>query len=498
MAIRLSGLTSGMDTESLVSALVSGYRTKVENYTKAQTKLSWKQEEWTEINKKMKSLHSSLSNLRFSTAYQSMKATASDSTKAAVSASGSAVTGVHTLRIKSLAAASYLTGDKISLPEGSDGSLTAGTKLSDLGYNDKDGSKISVTYNNKTTDIDVNADMTIGNLVSKLKETGLKANFDEANGRIFVSSPKSGKDYDFSLSESEADGRSALDILRLNESAGANKIKGADAEIILDNATYTNNSNSFSINGLNINAQAVTTSDVSVTVDTDIDGLYDKIKDFLSQYNSIVNDLTTRYNAASAKGYDPLTDEQKKNMSDTEVEKWETKIKDSLLRNDDSLGSILDTMTNSMSASYTINGKKYSLTSFGIHTLGFLNASKNEQNAYHIDGDEDDSSTSTSTDKLKEALTRDPDSVVEFMKQLTGGLYSALDKKMQSSKVRSKYSVYNDKEMASEYSEYTKLIKEWNTRLTDMEDSYYKKFSNMESALTKLNSNSSSLTHMLG
>ena len=185
-------------------------------------------------------------------------------------------------------------------------------------------------------------------------------------------------------------------------------------------------------------------------------------------------------------------------MSDTEVEKWETKIKDSLLRNDDSLGSILDTMTNSMSASYTINGKKYSLTSFGIHTLGFLNASKNEQNAYHIDGDEDDSSTSTSSDKLKEALTRDPDSVVEFMKQLTGGLYSALDKKMQSSSVRSKYSVYNDKEMASEYSEYTKLIKEWNTRLTDMEDSYYKKFSNMESALTKLNSNSSSLTHMLG
>ena len=47
-----------------------------------------------------------------------------------------------------------------------------------------------------------------------------------------------------------------------------------------------------------------------------------------------------------------------------------------------------------------IGGKKYSLSSFGISTLGFLNAAENEQNAYHIDGDEDDANTSGKTDKL--------------------------------------------------------------------------------------------------
>lgn len=53
MPIRLTGLNSGLDTESLVSALVSAYRTKTEKYTKAQTKLSWKQTAWSELNKNL-------------------------------------------------------------------------------------------------------------------------------------------------------------------------------------------------------------------------------------------------------------------------------------------------------------------------------------------------------------------------------------------------------------------------------------------------------------
>ena len=62
-----------------------------------------------------------------------------------------------------------------------------------------------------------------------------------------------------------------------------------------------------------------------------------RLKIFLSQYNSLINEITSLYNADSAKGYEPLTDDEKDAMSDTEVEKWEQKIKDSLLRRDDNL-----------------------------------------------------------------------------------------------------------------------------------------------------------------
>lgn len=70
----------------------------------------------------------------------------------------------------------------------------------------------------------------------------------------------------------------------------------------------------------------------------------------LSEYNELIKTLDTAYNAESAKGYEPLTDDEKESMSDDEVEKWETKIKDSLLRRDGTLDSVISSMKNTMLA----------------------------------------------------------------------------------------------------------------------------------------------------
>ena len=109
-----------------------------------------------------------------------------------------------------------------------------------------------------------------------------------------------------------------------------------------------------------------------------------------------------------------------------------------------------------------------------------MNAAENEQNAYHIDGDEDDENTSGNKDKLMAALSSDPDTVIDFMKQLSTNLYTAIDKQMQTNSLRSRYSIYNDKEMTSQYTSYTKTIAEWETKISDKEYYYYKKFSKME------------------
>lgn len=286
----------------------------------------------------------------------------------------------------------------------------------------------------------------------------------------------------------------------------ARKIDGCDSEIYLNGIKYTGSSNSYSINGLNITAQVVTDTDgkasdanaISITTSTDTQGIYDKIKDFLSQYNSLINEITSLYNADSAKGYEPLTDDEKDAMSDTEVEKWEQKIKDSLLRRDDNLESLMSAMTSAMSGAVEVNGKKMYLSNFGIKTLGYLNVPKNQQNAYHIDGDEDDANSSGNADKLMTAITNDPDTVINFMQGLAENLYDSIHKKMQSSSLSSIYTVYNDKEMASEYSDYTSIIKKWEEKLQDKEDYYYKKFSSMETALSKLNSQTSSLSGLFG
>lgn len=739
--IRVSGMVSGLDTESLVTAMVATQTAKKEKLQKAQTKLQWKQDAFKSINTKVYGLYSKISNLRFSTAYNMKKTTVSDSTKATVTASSSAVNGTQKLTIEKLATSGYLTGAE--LKKGTTGSST----LADLGYTDGD-TTLSVTVGTTKKDIEVSSTTTIDDLVSKLKDAGVNASYDETNRRIFVSAKETGKDNDFAITSSSKAGLNALnaaglcvssasdkenykkmasyakgttaetsdamleilknlknaydsnaelalkesslktkisysnakdavneyiagddtnadakadreqlvellkqssskytyvnnktgevkdiyeikdtvgwtkyddkvselakstglvtettddngetktDSTKLDElkanvktviavnddkaayylredereaaqkeldetisaqkaandaviadednsywdvkdytgmgdtelkaladkyadqimsakeivdsnfanipvSSGATRVDAEDAKITLNDAEFTSSSNVFNINGLTIKATGTTAAGESLTISTDTDtqGLYDKIKDFLTEYNSIINELTSLYNADSAKGYEPLTDDEKSEMSDSEVEKWETKIKDAILRNDSTVGGVMNSMTTAMMSSYTVNGKSYSLASFGIHTLGYLNAAKNEQYAYHIDGDEDDSNTSGNKDKLLDMITNNPEDIEEFMKQLASGLYTALDNKMKSTNLSSAYTIYNDKQMTKDYSSYTTQIKAWETKIEDLENRYYKQFSNMEKQLAKMQSSTSSLSSLFG
>lgn len=282
-------------------------------------------------------------------------------------------------------------------------------------------------------------------------------------------------------------------------SGTAVRVVGQDAEIELNGAVYTNNTNNFSINGLSIQAKTRTgTESVSITTDTDVDGIYNKIKSFFTEYNALIKSMDTAYNATSARGYEPLTDEEKDAMSDTEIEKWEEKIKDSLLRKDQTLGSISNMMKSSMLSSFTINGEKYSLSSFGIGTLGYFSSGDNEKGVYHINGDSEDSDTSGKEDKLKAMITNDPETVISFFTQLTDKMYNELGKKMSSTSLRTMYNVYNDKQMNTEYSSYNTKISKWETKISDMEDYYYNKFTAMEKAMATLNSQQSSLSSLFG
>lgn len=283
-------------------------------------------------------------------------------------------------------------------------------------------------------------------------------------------------------------------------SKGASRKIGQDSEIELNGATFTSNSNNYSINGLTIQVTAKTKDDeqVTITTDTDVDAIYKSIKDMFTDYNKLIKSMDEAYNADSSKGYEPLTDDEKSAMTDDEVEKWETKIKNSLLRKDDTLSSIINTMKNDMASSFTINGKSYALSSFGIATQGYFSSGENEKGVYHIDGDSDDSVSSGNDDKLRAAIASDPETVVSFFSQLATKLYTDLGNKMATSSVSSAYTVYNDKQMTKQYSEYTTKISDAETKITTWEDYYYSKFSAMESALSKLNSQTSSMSGLFG
>lgn len=283
-------------------------------------------------------------------------------------------------------------------------------------------------------------------------------------------------------------------------SATANRITGENAKIELNQVEYESSSNNFSINGLTITAKELTTGNdtVSIVTTDDVDGVYKVIKDFITGYNGLIKEMDSMYNAASSKGYEPLTSEEKDTMSEDEIKKWEEKIKDSILRKDSTLGTVINSMKNTMLGSFTVGGKKMTLSDFGIGTLGYFGAAENEKGMYHIDGDKEDPNTANEDDILKNLIASDPDKVTDFFTKLTSSLYDELDKQMKSTDYRSVYHVYDDKKMKKEYDAYTKKIKEAEKKLKALEDKYYKQFSNMEVALAKLQKSQSAVTSMLG
>ncbi|MDE7403552.1 MAG: flagellar filament capping protein FliD, partial [Lachnospiraceae bacterium] len=116
-------------------------------------------------------------------------------------------------------------------------------------------------------------------------------------------------------------------------SAGANKQVGQRAEIELNGVQYFSESNTLDINGLTItcNGETAPNEVITLTTKNDTNGIYDMIKSFIKEYSALINEMDKLYNAESAKGYEPLTDDEKEAMSESEIEKWESKIKNSLL-----------------------------------------------------------------------------------------------------------------------------------------------------------------------
>ena len=542
--LRMTGMYSGMDTESIVSQLVKTKSTKVTNLKNEQKKLEWKQTAWQDLNSKIYNMYSkTLSNLRLTSAYSKKSTVSSDSTKATVVASEGAVNGTQTLKVNKLAKSGYLTGAKLdgktSTTTGTDGkdvtkvvNWETTDKLSEIDSN-LTGKTISITTGSgtdaKTTDIEITADMTINDLVAKFKDAGVNASFDTTNQRFFINSTGTGSAKNFTLTSDDSTALASLGLdpnttyTDINGSKNSCvKIEGQDAEIVLNGATFVSDSNTFSINGLTINTLGVTDEEISLVTSTDYDGIYNTIKDFLTEYNDLINEMDKLYNADSARKYDMLTNDEKDSMTDDEVEQWEDKIKSALLRKDNSLYNVMNTLTTTMMDGYYENnlsdkqkknmsaseisawykengGKKHYLSDYGIGTLSYFEAHDNEHHAYHINGDADDEFTSTKEDKLKAAIAEDPEGTANFFATLCKTLYSKLDETMsESTEYSSIYKVYNDKQLKKDYKDYTTKISDAEDELNDYEDRWYNKFSKMEVALSKLQSQTSSISSMLG
>ncbi|MBQ8086697.1 MAG: flagellar filament capping protein FliD [Lachnospiraceae bacterium] len=368
-------------------------------------------------------------------------------------------------------------------------SIKSSTKVSDLLGDKWPGDSTSITIvdkdgNEKTVSIDKN--MTLNGLANAMAEKGVNASYDENQGRFYVSSTNTGEDYKFSFG-GNAD---VIDVIGLAEPEG--KIDASSARIEYNGVEYKSNTNNFSINGLTFEVSEEG-KEMQFSVNNDVDGIYNKVKDFLKEYNSLLKEMNTLYNASSSRGYDPLTSDEKDTMSEDEVKEWEKKIKDSLLRRDDKLSSFTSNFRTIMNKSVEVDGKRYSLSSFGINTGDW-----GERGLLHLDGDPDDSTTAGIDDKLKAAIVDNPEAVTKTFAALGNELYSYLMKAQAKTTTSSSQTFYDDLTLDADIKTQKENVKKMQEKMQDEEDKYYKQFAAMETAMSKLQSQQSYLSGLFG
>ena len=513
MPIRITGMNSGLDTESIITALTSTKQTRLDTAKNDQKKLTWAQDKWKELNKKVVSFYNgALSSMRFSTAYTKKTTASSNSNAVSVVTGSSAMNTTQTLDITSLSRAAYLTGQQVKTTGG--GAAKGDSTIEELGLSAGDKLKFSIGENaNDVLSVDIEEGDTLNSILSKLKKatssetgTSLNFNYDENNGRFFVSAQKEGAAAAFHLvsdsESSKAMTKLGFTLSGASEAESSNYISGTSAKIKLNGVEYTSESNTFEINGLTITAKEVA-SGITLTTKQDTSGIYDGIKNMIKEYNDLMKEFATLYNADKATKYKMLTDDEKEAMSDTEVEEWEKKIKDGLLSGDETISTVRNAMRDIMTQGIEVTNKdgsktKLSLASFGITTGSYFSTSENERDMLHIDGDPDDTTSSGNTDLLNKMISTDPDAVQDFFMQLSKNLYSKLSDLMKGTEYSSSFTIYEDKLMASQYSAYNTKISDAQTALEAAQDKLYKKFSAMETALAKINNSSGTLTNFFG
>ncbi len=370
-----------------------------------------------------------------------------------------------------------------------DSKVTGSSKLVDLGI--AQGTSIKVNG----TEIVVDRTTTLDSLASAMAKTGINASYDTNQGRFYLSSKNTGVENAFTVETDDA----TLAALGLNLADGeAGKIDASDASLVYNGVEYTQATNSFNINGLTMDVSSVG-GEQAFSVDTDVDGIYDKVKSFVKEYNTLISEMNKLYGASSSRGYEPLTSDEKDAMTDEDIKNWEDKIKGSLLRRDSTISTLLTSMRTTLNKSVEVTNSdgttsRYALSSFGIVTSDYT-----EKGQLHIQGNADDSDFASLDDKLKAAISDNPEALMKTLTTLGDEIYKNFQSSMKRIVgVRSSLTFYNDLEMDDDIKSYKEDVTSLQEKLQDEQDKYYKQFSSMETALTKLQSQQTYISQLFG
>lgn len=398
--------------------------------------------------------------------------------------------------------------------------IFGGSAWEDGGIWDASG-KASITINGTTVSFtkDTNLATFMQNINSS--DAGVTVSYNTTNQKFTITSSDSGAVNEIKFgTDSGIDASTERVLASMGFSVAGGKIadeavvdgktvkqhtqKAQDAVLTIDGVRTTRTSNTIDLDGMNITLNKETDADETITLgnETDVDAIYENISKFVEEYNTLIGDLNKQVKENRAKSddyshYEPLTDQEKKEMEDDEIKLWEEKAKTGLVYRDSTVTGILSKMRSVLYSSVTkVDGSKISLYNFGITTSSdYLDNGK-----LVID-----------EDKLKEAISNNLDDIQSIFtgSGTTGkGIADKLDEIVKSAvgidgSLREKAGIAgtssaNENTLSKQIKEINERISLEKERLVAKENKYYSMFSMMESSILNSNSQMDSLLSMLG
>lgn len=615
---RITGISSGMDTDQLVKDLMKIEKAKVDNVKRDRTRLEWKQDQYREMTTLMTGFKSSYfdvlnsdtnlaSKTMFSEFTTSTQSNGVDTDAVTVEGTSSTLTLDHTITsISQLARIDKYESSDVGLTEiktddfvlasmpddfkinltidgktktidftkasmdtqdidgfidalqdeiedefgadyrdvvSKDGAKVsfkkAGTQVTVLNYTDSESSltflglesgESSTSYQSKSigdllgvvegdlanmkigdnsfVDLGLSVDSTIDEVTKAINNNlGAIFSYNELSDEFEIRSTKVGTVNELDLSDGF---KSAFKF----DTGTHTEAKNAVLEI--NGETIVKSSNSFIVSGIKLTLNKTHTEpdpiDIKITRDTD--KVYDKIKTFVAEYNKIIEIVNLKLDEKVNRDYDPLTDEEKADLSDDNVKLWEDKAKSGTLKNDDALTKMLSDMRTALYDS--VEGTGLSLYNIGITT------SKNyKENGKLV----------INEIKLKESLDNDYESVVNLFSSKSDNDYYDQDTKSERYRengignrlldiINDNIRLTRDKngikgtliekaglpgDSSTTSNDIARNLKKYDDRILDLlkdlastEERHYAQFGAMEAALSRLQSQSSSLMSQLG
>lgn len=582
----LSG--SGLDIESLVKMGMMNKQNQYDKMYQTQLKQTWVKEAYNTVYTDVKAFKESMSTFKMQSNMSAMQATSSNNDVVSVTANGAAAAMNHKITVEQVASNAYLmtaNGQKIGRAntsasaansaylkdvlfsgdatkttvdgqtsylvknattggvdtfKGSDVAISIEVQDSDA--KDSDGKlvthKVEFTYDQIFGD-----NKTLNDLATAFSNSGanVQGGYDTVNDSFSLYNKTSGSANKIGLQANNDISKKLLNSLHLasydaqNNTLGTEAsfetgkmnvaATGTNAKATIDGKTYESDTNKLNVANVIYNFNGVSAKNAdgtyqasTISVSQDTDKIVDNVKKFVETYNTLIDSLNTKYREEKNTDYKPLTKKQEGEMTESQIDKWNEKAKSGLLYHDNNIYSIISDMRESLytkvDAVDTVltdaKGNKYSYNS--MSSIGITSST----NQGHITLDEE---------KLKKALTEDPDCVYQLFASDQDSTYVAgSTNKNQADTYTSKSDYLNTGIANRLYNAMTtnisnlesyagtsketddesylgKLITNMNTKMTSFqtlmksyESKLYEKYDAMEVALSKLGAQLSYIT----